>query len=151
MQYRLFISALSNYITKEQTLIGSLITLFAYSYGLISTPLFWVLVILSAIDFILGIWAAFKNKELDWDKCLYGIANKIFIGVIIILSVLIDFTLMYFGINTAGLFHNFIMASLIVRELGSINKNAYKAGFWLPKLFKVAAEKLRNISRGGEK
>lgn len=147
----MIIQSLGSYITKEQTMIGSFIALMAYAYGLISTPLFWVLIILCALDFIIGLWAAIVNSEVDWDKCLYGIANKLFIGVIIILSILIDFTLMYFGINTAGIFHNFIMATLIARELGSINKNAEKAGFWLPKLFKVVVNKLREFARGDKK
>lgn len=135
------------HITKEQTLMSSLITLLAYTYGLISTPLFWILVILSAFDFILGIYAAWKNKELNWDKCLEGIANKIFIVFLIVISAMIDFALMHFGIQTQGIFHNFIMAALITRELGSNIKNAEKADLWVPSLLKDAVKKINGKTK----
>jgi toxin secretion/phage lysis holin len=134
-------------LTKQQTFISSLITLLAYVYGLVSTPLFWVLVFFSALDFILGVYSAIKNKQLNWDKCLDGIANKVFIGVLIIMSALIDFTLVYFGIDTKGLFHNFIMASLITREIGSTIKNADKANLWVPKLIKDAHKRISQFSK----
>lgn len=129
-------------LTKGQTFMSSLITLLAYMYGLISTPLFWILVLLSAFDFIIGVYAAWKNKELNWDKCLEGIANKIFIGILVLMSAAIDFALVSFGIHTKGLFHNFIMAALITRELGSNIKNAEKAKLWVPKMFKDVAKKI---------
>lgn len=134
-------------LTKEQTFTGSLITLLAYVYGLVSTPLFWILVFFSAIDFILGVYAAYKSKRLNWDKCLNGIANKVFIGILVFMSALIDFTLVYFGINTHGVFHNFIMAALITREFGSTVKNANKAKLWVPKLIKDAHKKLSQLSK----
>lgn len=134
-------------LTKHQTFISSLITLLAYTYGLVSTPLFWVLVFFSSLDFILGVYAALKNKELNWDQCLNGIANKVFIGVLIIMSALIDYTLMYFGIDTQGIFHNFIMAALITRELGSTIKNADKGKLWVPKLIKEAHKKISEFSK----
>lgn len=130
------------FLTKNQTFMSSLITLMAYAYGLISTPLFWILVIFSVMDFILGIYAAIRNKEPNWDKCLEGIANKVFIGFLVLISALIDFTLMTFGIHTKGLFHNFIMAALITRELGSIIKNAEKGKLWVPQLIKDARDKI---------
>ena len=134
-------------LTKQQTFIISLITLLAYVYGLVSTPLFWVLVFFSSLDFILGVYSAIKNKELNWDKCLDGIANKVFIGILIIMSALIDYTLVYFGIDTKGLFHNFIMAALITREFGSTIKNADKAKLWVPKLIKDAHKKISEFSK----
>lgn len=137
-------------LTKHQTFATSLITLLAYVYGLVSTPLFWVLVIFSIIDFILGVYAAFKNKKLNWDKCLEGIANKVFIGILVLLSALIDYSLMYFGINTAGIFHNFIMAALLTRELGSIIKNAEKSHLWLPSLIRTAHKKLSQLTKEEE-
>lgn len=129
-------------ITKQQTFLSSLITLMAYVYGLVSTPLFWILVFFSAIDFILGVYAAHKNKELNWDRCLDGIANKVFIGILVFMSALVDFALSYMGIHTKGVFHNFIMAALITKELGSNIKNAEKANLWVPKMFKDAAKKI---------
>jgi toxin secretion/phage lysis holin len=135
-------------MTKQQTFISSLITLLAYVYGLVSTPLFWALVIFSMIDFILGVYAAYKNKELNWNQCLDGIANKVFIGVLILMSAVIDYSLMFYGINTKGIFHNFIMAALMTRELGSIIKNAERGKFWVPQLFKDARQKLEDISKG---
>lgn len=138
-------------LTKHQTFISSLITLLVYVYGLVSTPLFWVLIIFSAFDFILGVYAAFRSKELNWDMCLEGIANKVFIGVIIFMSALIDYALMYFGIDTQGIFHNFIMAALLTRELGSNIKNAEKAKLWVPKLLKDAHKKLSEFSKEEEK
>lgn len=128
--------------------MSSLITLLAYVYGLVSTPLFWVLVFFSMIDFILGVYSAWKNKELDWDKCLFGIANKVFIGILILLSALIDYALTFYGINTKGVFHNFIMAALLTRELGSIIKNSERGKLWIPSLIKIAYEKLSNIGKG---
>lgn len=122
----------------HQTFYGSLLTLLTYTYGLISTPLFWVLIGFCSIDYILGIYAAFKKKELDVDIALDGIVKKFYYGVLILLSAFIDFTLMYLGINTQGLFHNFIMATLLSRELGSIAKNANKGGLWVPKMIKDA-------------
>lgn len=133
-------------LTKEQTFYSSLLTLLFYMYGLISTPLFWVLVFFMTIDFVLGVYSAWKNKELDWNLCLEGIANKLFVGILVVMSALVDFALFHFGIHTRGLFHNFIMAALITRELGSGIKNAEKAKLWVPKIFKDAAKKI-----GGKK
>lgn len=138
-------------LTKSQTFMSSLITILVYVYGLVSTPLFWIVVFFSSIDFILGVYAALKNKELNWDKCLEGIANKVFIGVLIFISALVDFTLTYFGINTQGIFHNFIMAALLTRELGSIIKNAEKGKLWVPRLIKDAHEKISQLSKEEEK
>lgn len=137
-------------LTKQQTLISSLITLLSYVYGLMSTPLFWVLVFFSTIDFILGVYAAYKSKELNWDKCLEGIANKVFIGILIFMSALIDFALSYLGLDTHGVFHNFIMAALLTRELGSNIKNAEKAKLWIPKLVKDTHKKLSQFSKEEE-
>jgi toxin secretion/phage lysis holin len=133
-------------LTKHQTFSSSFITLLAYVYGLVSTPLFWILVIFSIIDFILGVYAALKNKQLNWDKCLDGIANKVFIGVLVLISALVDYVLNYFGINTKGIFHNFIMAALLTRELGSIVKNAEKSKLWIPKMIKDARDKLSQLT-----
>jgi toxin secretion/phage lysis holin len=138
-------------LTKQQAFVSSLITLMVYVYGLVSTPLFWVLVFFSAIDFILGVYAAWRSKKLNWDKCLDGIANKVFIGIIIFMSALIDFALTYFGINTMGIFHNFIMAALLTRELGSTIKNANKAKLWVPKMIKEAHKKLSQLSKEDKK
>lgn len=137
-------------LTKQQSFISSLITLLAYVYGLVSTPLFWVLVFFSAIDFILGVYAAYRSKELNWDKCLEGIANKVFIGILIFMSALVDFALTYLGLNTQGIFHNFIMAALLTRELGSNIKNAEKAKLWVPKFIKEAHQKLSQFSKEEE-
>jgi toxin secretion/phage lysis holin len=131
----------------EQSFSASLIMLMSYSYGLISTPLFWVLIVFCFIDYMLGVYAAFKNKELDWDLALEGIVKKLYYGVIIVLSVLIDFTLTYLGINTMGIFHNFIMAALLGRELGSITKNADKGGLWVPKMIKEAHKALSKFGK----
>jgi toxin secretion/phage lysis holin len=136
--------------TKEQTFVSSFITLIAYVYGLVSTPLFWALVIFSNIDYILGVYAAFKNKELNWNKCLDGIANKVFIGVLVLVSAVVDYALLFYGINTQGIFHNFIMAALMTRELGSIIKNAEKANFWVPQLLKDARQRLSDFSKGND-
>lgn len=129
-------------VTKQQTFMSSLITLMVYVYGLVSTPLFWILIFFSAIDFILGVYAAYKNEELNWNTCLDGIANKVFIGVLIFMSALVDFALNYMGIQTKGVFHNFIMAALLTKELGSNIKNAEKAKLWVPRIFKEAAKKI---------
>jgi toxin secretion/phage lysis holin len=131
----------------NQTLMASLLTLLTYIYGLISTPIFWAIIFLASIDFVLGVYAAYKNGELDWDVCLHGIANKVFIGILILVSAIIDFALMYFGINTGGIFHKFIMAALLTRELGSNIKNAEKCGFWVPKLLKEANKKLADFGK----
>lgn len=131
----------------SQTFYSSLLTVLIYTYGLISTPLFWVLIGFCFIDYLIGVYAAFKNKELDWDKALEGIIKKFYYGVLIVLSALIDFSLMYFGINSMGLFHNFIMAALLGRELGSITNNADRAGFWVP-AFIIEAQKA--ISKFGK-
>lgn len=133
----------------DYTFYGSLITVLVYIYGLISTPLFWVLIAFSFLDYIHGVYAAFKNKELDWDIALEGIAKKLYIGMLIVLSALIDFTLNFLGINTMGIFHNFIMATLLGRELGSIIKNANKAGLWVPKFMRDAQKALSKF--GGER
>lgn len=152
----MFKSALISFlITLKQTAIdytlyGSLITVLVYVYGLISTPLFWVLIAFSFIDYIHGIYAAIRTGELDWDIALLGIIKKFYIGVLIVLSALIDFTLMFLGINTMGIFHNFIMATLLGRELGSIIKNARKAGLWVPKLFKDAQDALKKFGKEEE-
>lgn len=136
----MFASILS--ITRENAFFGSLITLLAYMYGLVSTPLFWVLIFFSAIDFFTGIYAAWKNGNLDWDICLDGIVKKVFIGILVMVSALIDFTLMYFGINSAGLFHNFIMGTLITRELGSFIENAERAKLYVPEFIKIARQRI---------
>jgi toxin secretion/phage lysis holin len=109
------------------------------------------LVIFSIVDFILGVYAAIKNKKLNWDKCLDGIANKVFIGVLVLISALVDYALNYFGINTKGIFHNFIMAALLTRELGSIVKNAEKGKLWVPRLIKEAHTKLSQLAKEEEK
>jgi toxin secretion/phage lysis holin len=149
-----FKSALLSFVASVKasaatyTLYGSLITVLAYIYGMISTPLFWVLIIFSFIDYLHGTYAAWKNKELDWDIALEGIIKKFYIGVLIVLSALIDFTLAFLGINTMGLFHNFIMAALLGRELGSIIRNAKRAGLWVPKILKDAQELLSKYGKG---
>lgn len=134
-------------LTTNQTLFTSLLTLIAYVSGLISTPIFWIIVFLASMDFILGIYAAYKNGELDWDKCLHGIANKVYIGVLILVSAMVDYALMYFGINTGGIFHKFIMAALLTKELGSNIKNAEKCGFYVPKLLKEANKRLADFGK----
>ena len=133
---------------KENLFMSSLMTVLAYIYGLIGTPLFWIIVFLSAIDFILGIYAAFKRKKINWNICLEGIGNKVYIGFLILISAMIDFALMAYGINTKGIFHNFIMASIIARELGSIITNAEKAKLWIPEILKIALNKIKEISKG---
>lgn len=138
-------------LNAKQTLVSSLFTLLIYVYGLISTPIFWILVFFALIDFILGLWAAFKHREVNWDKCLQGIANKVFIGFLVFMSALIDYGLMYFGINTGGIFHKFIMAALITKEFGSTIKNAEKGGFWVPSLFKEANKRIDSFSKGNNK
>lgn len=138
-------------LTKEQTMISSFLTVTAYVYGLVSTPLFWILVFLSAIDFILGLYSAWKNKEVNMDTCLVGIGNKVYIGVLVLVSALVDYALMIYGINTQGLFHNFIMAALLTKELGSIIKNAEKGNLWVPRLFREARDKLKEYSKEEDK
>lgn len=130
----------------EQTFYGSLITLLIYMHGLISTPIFWVLVIFMIIDFLIGIYSAFVNKIIDGDKLIEGAVKKCYVGILIILASLIDFVLSYFGINTQGIFHNFIMATLLARELGSIIRNAEMANLWVPSLFKTAMKSIKNAS-----
>lgn len=136
-------------LNTKQTLISSLITLLVYMYDLISTPIFWILVMFIIIDFILGIYAAYRNGEINWDVCLHGIANKVFMGFLVLISAAVDFCLMYFGIHTAGIFHKFIMAALITKEFGSVIKNAEKGGFWMPSLLKEANKRLAEFSKKG--
>ena len=134
---------------KQESILGSLVTLLAYIYGLISTPLFWIIIFLISIDFLVGLYAAVKNKELDWSCTFDGIIRKLFLGILIFISAVIDYALNFYGIYTAGLFHNFIMGAIIVHELGSIINNSDKAGFWVPQLFKEANKKMRlnNLSK----
>jgi toxin secretion/phage lysis holin len=151
----MFLSALLSFTTsikeniKDIGFYGSLITILSYTYGLISTPLFWILIFFSAFDFLFGVTAAIIHKELDWDKSLEGLIKKLYIGIIVFISALVDFTLVYLGINSNGIFHNFIMAALIGREFGSVLTNADRCGLWVPRLLKEAADKIKKIGNRG--
>jgi len=129
-------------ISKEQTLLGSLLTLLAYIYNLVSTPIFWILIILSIIEFLLGVYSSLKNKELNRNKFMEMVISTLFIGVLVVISAMIDYLLNNYGIKTHGVFHNYMMGILIAYELGCIQSNADKANLWTPKIIKTIRIKI---------
>ena len=99
-----------------------------------------LLLILIAIDIILGVFQAIKHKKISTQKIYNGGIKKITILLIITLSYFID---LYLLNNPTQYIFNSSILYYIFLELLSITKNANKIGIKLPKALLNLIENLK--------
>ena len=113
-------------------------TLLHFLFGGWTLPL-KVLVTLMVIDYVTGVIAAFVNKELDSSVGIRGVAKKVGILSLVVVSRMVDLL--------AGLENPVVQTVVIYGFVGhegiSIAENAAKMGLWVPRVLKDALVQLR--------
>ena len=120
-----------------------LCTCFHFLFGGWTAPLI-ALIVLTIFDFLLGTFAALRNKEYNSRIGKWGVYRKIFYLSAVVVARMIDIL--------TGMPHpvwqTLVIYGLAGHELGSFIENADKAGFWVPAALKKAMAQLKK--EGGE-
>ena len=124
---------------KIAAISGSFWLLLDFTLGGIDTPI-KALAILVILDFITGIIAAYKNKELNSAIGFKGILKKAGIFLCIMLAYLLDCAM-----NTE-IFRSFVIAGFAVIEAMSLIENIDRMGgdFLIPAFLRIRLEQIAN-------
>ena len=116
-------------------------------------------VVLMALDYITGTWAAMKAGEWCSKKAREGAWHKLGAIVVIVVSIIADGIMLVicgnipiFNITWPGILLPMILAWYIITELGSILENAVNLGANPPAwLTKILAASLKAVEAAGDK
>ena len=103
-----------------------------------------VMVLFVICDYVTGVVAAWKEKELDSNVGLFGIAKKIMIFVPVALGYWLD---QYLG---ADILRNVAIWAYVVNEGLSVAENLGRIGVFVPPAFVEALQQLKEKSANGK-
>lgn len=124
-----------DYITKITILIGAVT---GYLFGGFDT-LVQVIIVLSILDYISGIIAAYVNSELKSKVGFKGIAKKVMLFLLIAAATWVDRAL-----GTHAMFRDATIFFFIGNELLSLIENAGRSGVPVPDVLKNAVAVLKS-------
>lgn len=138
-----------NYEMKTiQTALAAFFALIAHYFGIIIVPIV-VLCAVMGIDYITGMIAAWKNKNLSSKKGMFGIVKKICYLALVSVGMGVDW-LIYSGLKQVGydsgytiFFGVLVTIWLVINELISILENLKNIGVPLPGFLMSIVKRLK--------
>ena len=131
-----------------QGAVAGLLTMISYYCGIVAVPII-VLVAVMIIDYITGMVAAWKGKELSSKKGVFGIVKKVCYLALVCVGMGVDW-LIYSGLRQVGValdytifFGVLVTVWLIINELISILENLGSVGVPLPKFLVTIVKRLK--------
>ena len=131
---------------STKTLFGSLIAIISYILG-VAGSLFWIYVIVAAMDFVTGVTAAYINSELSSEIGRKGILKKFGTFCVIVISVLLDFIALEHGIGTQGLIYIVVASWYIATDMLSILENVGRCGVAVPEVLTKGIAALKALQK----
>jgi toxin secretion/phage lysis holin len=131
-----------------QGALAALMTMISYYCGIVAVPII-VLVAVMIIDYVTGMVAAWKGKELSSKKGVFGIVKKVCYLALVCVGMGVDW-LIYSGLRQVGValdytifFGVLVTVWLVINELISILENLKKIGVPLPKFLIALIKRLK--------
>lgn len=139
---------------KQKTLKGALSAFLAVAVnyvGIIAVPIIMLCVVM-LLDYITGMVAAWRSRELSSKKGSFGIIKKLCYLIAVCVGIIVDWVI-YSGLDSMGvslgitvLFGVIIAIWLIINELLSIVENLRKIGVPLPAFLEKIVRRLKNTT-----
>lgn len=139
---------------KQKTLKGALSAFLAVAVnyaGIIAVPIIMLCVVM-LLDYITGMVAAWRSRELSSKKGSFGIIKKLCYLIAVCVGIIADWVI-YSGLESMGvslgikvLFGVIIAIWLIISELLSILENLRKIGVPLPAFLEKIVRRLKNTT-----
>ena len=139
---------------KQKTLKGALSAFLAVAVnyvGIIAVPIIMLCVVM-LLDYITGMVAAWRSRELSSKKGSFGIIKKLCYLIAVCVGIIADWVI-YSGLESMGvslgitvLFGVIIAIWLIINELLSILENLRKIGVPLPAFLEKIVRRLKNTT-----
>ena len=139
---------------KQKTLKGALSAFLAVAVnyaGMIAVPIIMLCVVM-LLDYITGMVAAWRSRELSSKKGSFGIIKKLCYLIAVCVGIIVDWVI-YSGLDSMGvslgirvLFGVIIAIWLIINELLSIVENLRKIGVPLPAFLEKIVRRLKNTT-----
>ena len=139
---------------KQKTLKGALSAFLAVAVnyvGIIAVPIIMLCVVM-LLDYITGMVAAWRSRELSSKKGSFGIIKKLCYLIAVCVGIIVDWVI-YSGLDSMGvslgitvLFGVIIAIWLIINELLSILENLRKIGVPLPAFLEKIVRRLKNTT-----
>lgn len=131
-----------------QGALAALMTMISYYCGIVAAPII-VLIAVMVIDYVTGMVAAWKGKELSSKKGVFGIVKKVCYLALVCVGMGVDW-LIYSGLRQVGValdytifFGVLVTVWLIINELISILENLGGIGVPLPKFLLTVINRLK--------
>lgn len=139
---------------KQKTLKGALSAFLAVAVnyaGIIAVPIIMLCVVM-LLDYITGMVAAWRSRELSSKKGSFGIIKKLCYLIAVCVGIIADWVI-YSGLESMGvslgikvLFGVIIAIWLIISELLSILENLRKIGVPMPAFLEKIVRRLKNTT-----